>query len=148
MKRKVLLFNPPLYYAKGFPYSLDVSVPPLGLLYIASYLNHNSSDFEAEVYDITAQNQDLGKTLEIIKECKPFAVGIGSVTPQLQGTLELASTIKRNCPDVPIFLGGAISAQMAVLSTGIITSSITQLAGGGKNFFRFSGCNFRRKRYS
>ncbi len=106
MKQNVLLFNPPIYYSKGHPHVLDVSAPPLGVIYIASYINYHSKYFNAKVYDIGAESLTLNKTLEIIDNEKPFAIGVTSMTPQLQGCVELSRIIKQKYPEIPIFLGG------------------------------------------
>ena len=57
--KTVLLINPPLYFQKDQPKSLDVSFPPLGLLYLASYINKNSKDFKAKIIDIGNEKDSL-----------------------------------------------------------------------------------------
>lgn len=104
--KTVLLLNPPLYFENDKPKSLDVSLPPLGLLYLASYINKNSKTFKAKIIDIGNEKLSLLEIIKKIKTIKPFVVGITSMTPQLQGTLELAVNIKNNIKNVPIFLGG------------------------------------------
>lgn len=107
MKKTIILFNPPIYFSQGKPYSLDVSVPPLGLLYLASYFNQKSADIKVKVIDITSSGYSLENIKEIITAQKPFVVGITSMTPQLQGAVELAKFIKENFKNGPkIFLGG------------------------------------------
>lgn len=105
---KIVLINPPLYYKNGNPHSLDVSVPPLGLLYLASYINTYAQDFfEALVLDIAPENLTLEKIGDYINEIKPMVIGITSMTPQLQGALELARFIKgNNFRKAKLFLGG------------------------------------------
>lgn len=105
--KKILFLNPPLYFESGNPKSLDVSVPPLGLLYLASYINHYAkSKFNAEIIDIGKENIKLKEIISIIKTKNPFIVGISSMTPQLQGATELAKTIKKHFPKSIVFLGG------------------------------------------
>jgi len=105
--KKILLINPPLYYSDGIPHSLDATVPPLGPLYIASYINKYSNDFKAEIIDVGVEGVDLNDMKERILASRPFVVGIYSMTPQLQGTLELARFIKNRISDkIKIFLGG------------------------------------------
>ncbi|MBU1127076.1 cobalamin-dependent protein, partial [Patescibacteria group bacterium] len=105
-KKNVLLINPPLHFDNDLPHSLDVSVPPLGLLYLASYINHYSNSLNASVIDIGAEKISLSETLKRIKKQKPFVIGLTSMTPQLQGTVELAKCLKKSFPKVKIFLGG------------------------------------------
>jgi len=104
--KKILLFNPPLYFSKGLPYSIDNSVPPLGLLYLASYINKYSKIIKAEIIDIVTEKISLEDIVSIVKREKPFVVGISSMTPQLQGTVELADFLKHNLGEIKIFLGG------------------------------------------
>lgn len=59
---KVVLINSPLFFQNGEPRSLDVSVPPLGLLYLASYINEYSKKTIADVLDVTKEvKQTLSK---------------------------------------------------------------------------------------
>lgn len=104
--KKVLLINPPLYYSNGIPFALDVSVPPLGLLYLASYINNYTDKIRAEVIDIAAENISLESLWNKVVKSKPYSVGITAMTPQLQGAVELADFLKHNYGEVKIFLGG------------------------------------------
>ncbi|MDP4009667.1 MAG: radical SAM protein [Candidatus Shapirobacteria bacterium] len=105
--KKILLFNPPLFFQNGVPKSLDVSVPPLGLLYLSSYINYYAKKkFRSEIIDIGKENINLNEIISIIKKKEPFIIGISSMTPQLQGAIELAQNIKNVFPKSIIFLGG------------------------------------------
>ncbi|MBU1071065.1 B12-binding domain-containing radical SAM protein [Patescibacteria group bacterium] len=108
MKRNIILINPPLYFSKGVPHSLDSTVPPLGIMYLASYINQNSTKFKASIIDITPEKLSLQQLISKIKKLKPFAIGISSMTPQLQGTVELAKSLKSNLAvrKCKVFLGG------------------------------------------
>ncbi len=106
MKKSVILINPPIYFSKGRPYALDVSVPPLGILYLASYINEYSVRFSASVLDIAAENISLRDTAAKINKIKPFAIGISAMTAQLQGCVELARFLKSHTDNPKIFLGG------------------------------------------
>lgn len=105
--KKVVLINPPLHYADGLPSSLDATVPPLGIMYVASYINEYSKDFKASIIDVSAEQLTLGQIAARIKKDIPFVVGITAMTPQLQGTVELARFLKDKNPDLKIFLGGS-----------------------------------------
>lgn len=104
--KTVLLLNPPLYFDNDQPKSLDVSFPPLGLLYLASYINNKSTLFKAKIIDIGNENKSLTEIIKIIKKIKPYVIGVTSMTPQLQGTLELTKELKKHFKKIPIFLGG------------------------------------------
>jgi len=105
--KKILLLNPPLYFSNGSPVSLDISFPPLGMLYLASYINKYSDEFTAEIIDIGAEKMTLRKVNEKTNLIKPEFISLSAMTPQLQGVLELAESIKKNSAiDAKIFLGG------------------------------------------
>ncbi|HDZ00224.1 MAG TPA: radical SAM protein [Nitrospirae bacterium] len=107
MKPKIILINPPLHFSNNIPHSLDVSVPPLGLLYIASYINRYSPDFEAAILDVTEAGLSLEQIRKDIDDINPFVIGITSMTPQIQGAVELARFLKSDPSfDRKIFLGG------------------------------------------
>ena len=105
--KNILLLNPPLYFEKGIPHALDSSVPPLGLLYIASYINKYSNKFSVKVIDVPVEKLTIEEILKIVNRFKPLAIGISSMTPQLQGAVELATYLKKKCSaKFKIFLGG------------------------------------------
>jgi len=104
--KTILLLNPPLYFIDNQPKSLDVSFPPLGLLYLGSYINKNSSKFKVKIIDIGNEQKSLTEIIKTIKKIKPYVIGITSMTPQLQGALEIAQSLKDNFKKTPIFLGG------------------------------------------
>lgn len=104
---KVLLINPPLYFDQGKPYAIDTTIPPLGLLCLASYINHYSDHIRAEVMDVAAEKLNLNSIKNKISVGDYFAIGLTSMTPQLQGAVELARFIKQNFGEkMKIFLGG------------------------------------------
>jgi radical SAM superfamily enzyme YgiQ (UPF0313 family) len=106
MKNKVLLIYPPLYYSMGLPQSLDVSSPPLGLLYLAAVLEREG--IAVKFLDIGAENLSIQETLRFISEEGFGIVGISAMTPQLQGAVTLAEAIKGEFGvKVIIGLGGA-----------------------------------------
>ncbi len=106
--KKVLLINPPLSFSGGRPYSIDSAVPPLGLLSLASYINKNSDIFRAEILDITVDGLTLKDIKEKISPQNYFVIGLTSMTPQLQGAVEIARFIKNEIKkEQIIFLGGS-----------------------------------------
>lgn len=101
---QVILIYPPVYYHQGIPQTLDVSYPPLGILYLAATLEKNN--ISVKVIDAGAEKQNLNETLKIIKKEKPIIVGISAMTPLLQGAVTLAKKIKKTNKDTKICLGG------------------------------------------
>lgn len=100
----ILLINPPIYYHRQEPVSLDVSYPPLGLLYLASTLEKHK--LKVGVIDIAAEKQTLTQTVSQIRKNNPGFIGLSAMTPTLQGTVTLAKNIKKYFPKIKICLGG------------------------------------------
>ena len=109
-EKTVLFINPPLYFDSRLqPQSLDVSLPHLGLLYLATYINHHSQIFRAKIIDIGAQNLNLEQTINKIKKTNPLAICLTAMTPQLQGLYTLATAIRQTGPQTVILGGPHIS---------------------------------------
>lgn len=102
---QVLLINPPIYFRNQRPISLDTSYPPLGLLYLASYLNKNN--ISVKVIDTGAQQISLNSIVPIIKKERIQIVGITSMTATLQGTVSIAKVIKSKCKNLLVGVGGS-----------------------------------------
>jgi anaerobic magnesium-protoporphyrin IX monomethyl ester cyclase len=103
---KVLLISSPLYFSDGMPQSLDVSAPPLGLIFLGSYIKKYSDKFDVEILDVSLEKMSLSEIGKKIEKEKYFAIGMSGMTPQLQGVVELARKIKSVDREVKIFLGG------------------------------------------
>ncbi len=101
----VLLVNPPVWFAGGVPRTLDTEYPPLGLLYIAAWLERHT-DLVPRVVDVAPEGLTLRDLAAVIRRERPVAVGIAAMTLQLQGAVEVASLVRREAPGRPILLGG------------------------------------------
>ena len=106
---KITLINPPYSlqerYGEKIPKDLQYTLPPLGLMYIASSLekyNHKVS-----IIDIPAYNYTTQEIIEKIKQENPKIIGITALTPTINNTLKLSREIKQNFPNILIVLGGA-----------------------------------------
>lgn len=100
----IILIYPPIYYKKNIPQSLDVTHPPLGILYLAGILEKNN--IPVKVIDIGSEKQTINQTLQIIKKEKPILIGISAMTPLLQGAVTIAKKIKKTNKNIKICLGG------------------------------------------
>ena len=96
---KVLLIkssNPTILY-KGM-------APPLGLMYIASYIKEKRHD-EVRILDVRLYKEPLKKVYDSINEFQPDIVGIGALTFESQTMYHIAHLMKR-ISDIPIIVGG------------------------------------------
>ena len=104
---KIILVNPPFSFddltgkTKSMTKVMNV-IPPLGLCYIAAYLEKN--DYDVSIID--GQLVDYAKTLNIIEKEQPDIIGIGSTTPAFPSALKLAEEIKIISPNTFIAIGG------------------------------------------
>lgn len=107
---KVLLINPSaknIMQAEIPPaLSREVGVfPPLGLMYIASYLQEYS-DHRVRILDAVAEDLSQTDLEEAIREFRPQVVGITAHTNNLVDVLLLIRLIKRIDPETHINIGG------------------------------------------
>lgn len=102
----VLLVNPPRIIGDGNIWKkIDRSLPPLGLAYIASFLENNNQ--VVKIIDLQAENVDAEHFITYISELKPDFIGISSTTVEFEGALRVARLSKETLPGAKIVLGGA-----------------------------------------
>jgi len=93
---EILLINPKFENANSFWI-------PLGLAYIASYLEKNS--FAVKIIDANVLQINNEKVADLIKG-KPDIVGISAMTSVIYSAWEIAKSIKQKFPKTLIVLGG------------------------------------------
>jgi len=77
--------------------------PPLGLLYLASYLDTHDVD----VVDMDTEGRSISEILSMIEKKGYDVVGITSFTRTRYISYEIANEIKKNFPSIYVLLGGA-----------------------------------------
>lgn len=107
---KVLLINPPTTQTivGNNPTIIDQERgynPPLGLLYVAAYLEKYSSH-TVEVIDAQAQEIDYKELSNIITTKQPDVVGITALTFTILDVLKTAKIVKECSRDILTVLGG------------------------------------------
>lgn len=108
---KILLINPPVNNIIETEVPLLVRqnegvFPPLGLLYIASYLNKNI-DCNTEILDSSAKKMSYKEIEQFIRNYRPDIVGITAHTHNLIDVILVADTVKRIDRSIYVCLGGA-----------------------------------------
>ncbi|MCL4478550.1 MAG: B12-binding domain-containing radical SAM protein [Deltaproteobacteria bacterium] len=101
--RQLMFVDPPNYMRHA---DFTTRLPPLGLLYIASYLTTYTTDHEVAMLDATLENLSYDAIEERIRKYKPDIVGISTYTLTLLDTLEIAHRAKQVNPDVFVVIGG------------------------------------------
>lgn len=107
---KVLLIQPPDFHmiTTNVPSVVDEETgayPPLGLLYVASYLEQNSSH-SVEILDTLLDRLSYEEIEMEIRRCKPDLVGIQAMTFTLIDAALTAQAVKKADPTIPVVFGG------------------------------------------
>lgn len=98
---KIVLVYPPTVFGK----KRDFGFPPLGVLYIAAFLEKKGMD--VRVMDSFIEGHTLKElTGEILKE-KPDIVGFSAMTCQIKNVLMAAGELKKRNPTLKIAVGGS-----------------------------------------
>lgn len=106
---KVVLIDAPMSFKQLYGTwdlsGVDTYCPPLGLLYIASFIRaHNHVPY---VLDPLALRWSLQKCVDYILSINPDVVGISAKTANIYNANEIAVQLKKSGLKVPIIIGGA-----------------------------------------
>lgn len=101
----VVLVQAPITFDYNKPVGDQTSSPPIGLLYIASYLEKNG--FSVKLYDPAPQKLSIKKLIANIARDNPKVVGISALTFGARTAVQMAKAIKeRFGKKIAIGLGG------------------------------------------
>ena len=107
-----IIVNPPILraerYTSKFLGAAGASLVPLGILYIASYLEnkgYNVKLIDAEQQLLT-QNETVKAIKSIVDKNENCYVGLSATTVCFNNALTLAKKLKQNIPQIKIILGG------------------------------------------
>jgi anaerobic magnesium-protoporphyrin IX monomethyl ester cyclase len=102
---KVCLINPPWFTKKGNIWSqIRSTFPPLGLLYLASFLEREN--IEVDVIDFQASFQSWEDAERVITTRHYDFYGITATTPTVYSGYRIARIIKTHYPDTKVIFGG------------------------------------------
>ncbi len=124
----VLLINAPILLDK-IKYSVgdEKWCPPLGLMYIASFLEKNG--FRVKLLDVRAMDMDMRDIITFIDQEHPKVIGISALTSSIRAALDIAKAIKEKYNNkIHICLGGShVSADPNIIDRfPFFDSAITQ----------------------
>ncbi|MBF0135246.1 MAG: B12-binding domain-containing radical SAM protein [Magnetococcales bacterium] len=80
--------------------------PPLGALYVLTYLQEHSTGHQLHFIDCIAEKITQARLPAIIAEIKPDVVGITSFTISLLDVIQVARTVRSIVPQAHICMGG------------------------------------------
>ena len=92
--------------------------PPLGLMYIASYLLKARPADEVRIVDCVLEELDPAKVSQTVESFRPRLVGISAMSIHAPVLHQIATQIKEKLPETVIVVGGphAAAAQDRILS--------------------------------
>lgn len=101
MNKNIVLIYPPMEfgYKRGFGY------PPLGILYIASYLQKKG--INVKVIDGFIESLKFKELINKILTDKPFIVGFSAMTCQINSVIKISKKLKKINPSLIIAVGGS-----------------------------------------
>jgi anaerobic magnesium-protoporphyrin IX monomethyl ester cyclase len=106
---RLLLVNPPEeHLLSSTPTVLNEqrgAVPPLGLLYLAAYVERHSRH-QVDLLDAAAERMSPAALGQAMRERRPDVVGIQALTFTLLDVLEVARQAKQLDPALPVVVGG------------------------------------------
>ncbi len=147
---KVVLVNPPTDHAikTELPWYIARAagtLPPLGLMYLASYLRRHNDGCEVMVLDSVAERHKEADVLRALSAFGPDVVGITAHSHNLVDVIRLTAGIKKINPGIHVTLGGPhvtvfprASAALEGVDTAVIgegevvfSNLVACLSGGG-----------------
>ena len=106
-KVDILFIPSPIKFKQGdnfIPKGDDTSTPPIGIMYIATFLN--SQGYNCKILEVGLKGFSLQETIAYIKKISPRVVGISILTPSTITAVPLAREIKKKIPHIIIGCGG------------------------------------------
>lgn len=106
-KIDVLLLNLPTgtWYKKKL--AEGNSMPPLGIMYIGTYLKKNN--YTVKIIDLAVENLDKNQFFQAIEECNPSIIGMSTYNEAWNVQKILCRRIKQKYPNIIIAAGGAFA---------------------------------------
>ena len=106
---KVALVVPPLNFRSSEKelydeYTLDGSLPPLGLMYIGALLKENG--YEVELLDLSATIKSISWFKDWLKKVSPDIVGFSIIADGVNNAMLLAEVTKEVLPESLVIAGG------------------------------------------
>ncbi|MFX1362492.1 MAG: cobalamin-dependent protein, partial [Promethearchaeota archaeon] len=106
---KVALVVPPLNFRKNEgelydEYTLDGSLPPLGLMYIGAVLKEKN--YEVELLDLSATIRSISWFKDWLKRTSPEVIGFSIIADGVNNGMLLAEATKEILPESLVIAGG------------------------------------------
>ncbi|NIR86537.1 radical SAM protein [Candidatus Bathyarchaeota archaeon] len=126
---KIVLVNPPTPHIESF-LVLGITVPPLGLAYLAAVLE--AEGHSVKIIDASALGMSMFEIKREIERNQPEIVGVTSTTPTIREALATLRTVKDVCPDAVTVLGGPHISFLTVETMGKCAQLDVSCVGEGE----------------
>lgn len=106
---RILLVYPPhtreivMGYPSDYTRKARSDLPPLGLLYLSSYLKKNH---DVKIVDMSASGMEADGITTLLDSFSPGLVGISCVITHWMPVLDIARAVKKSNPSLPVVVGG------------------------------------------
>jgi len=108
--------------------------PPMGILYLASYLRAKTTGVEIKITD--GCKIGYKNTLEEIKKFNPDIIGISFYTTSAHGASSLAKEVKKILPSSIVVLGGPHATAQPPETLNASSADIIVIGEGEETFYR------------
>jgi radical SAM superfamily enzyme YgiQ (UPF0313 family) len=132
------------------PIAFETTLPPLGLVELATYLN--AQNFRTRVIDARHKDFSIEWLFDFLSEAKPRWVGLSVLTDTVFTVMRLAGLVRRASPQSRIVLGGAHATLMPDDVLAMIDADVVVIGEGeipcaeilaGKTLHEVHGIAFR-----
>ena len=100
---RILLIKSNITHA---PKAIPANNPPMGLMYLASYLRNLDNDRNIRIIDMTIEDRTPDDIVPILKEFKPDICGISCLTMNAKNSLIISELIKKWNTNCYVIWGG------------------------------------------
>ena len=98
--------NKILFIKSGIEGSRSTGItPPLGLMYIASYINQHS-EYQIKIFDSRLYKDYLQNIKDLYHNFQPDVIGISALTLEAPRMFQIAELIKSMNKNIPVIVGG------------------------------------------
>lgn len=106
-QNKIVFIEPPVSLEEIYGGLAKVGAvsPPLNLLLLAAIVRENG--YNPQIIDCPALGLSYDDVLALLRETNPRFVGLTAMTPHIMQVGKLAKAIKKEFPEIIVFLGGA-----------------------------------------
>ncbi len=104
-KPKIILVNPPFQYMPTKNNIVDYKRPPLGILYIAAYIERKLK-IKVDILDAYAKNMTMAEVIDYLIANAYNIVGFSVSTPTYDFVKNISTQLKKGNPDMFLIVGG------------------------------------------